>query len=145
MGQYFGTDGIRGVANTELTPEFALGLGRAVVRTLREAGTPRPQILVGRDPRASGEMLEAALVAGLTSAGADVVSVGVIPTPGVAYLTMSTDADAGAVISASHNPVGDNGIKFFGRDGFKLSDAEEERSEQLLQKSDSDPPTGGRN
>ena len=142
MGQYFGTDGIRGVANTELTPEFALGLGRAVVRTLREAGTPRPQILVGRDPRASGEMLEAALVAGLTSAGADVVSVGVIPTPGVAYLTMSTDADAGAVISASHNPVGDNGIKFFGADGFKLTDAEEDRIEELLQRFDSDRPTG---
>ncbi|HEY8340212.1 MAG TPA: phosphoglucosamine mutase [Egibacteraceae bacterium] len=142
MGQYFGTDGVRGVANTELTPELALGLGRAVVRTLREEGVSRPQILVGRDPRASGEMLEAALVAGLTSAGADVVSVGVIPTPGVAYLTTSTGADAGAMISASHNPVGDNGIKFFGRDGFKLSDAEEERIEQLLQQFDSDRPTG---
>jgi phosphoglucosamine mutase len=142
MGQLFGTDGIRGVANTELTPELVVGLGRAVIRTLREEGIGRPRILVGRDPRASGEMLEAALVAGLTSAGGDVITVGVIPTPGVAYLTARTDAHSGAVISASHNPVGDNGIKFFGPDGYKLTDAEEERVEELLQRTDEDRPTG---
>ncbi|MGH3666601.1 MAG: phosphoglucosamine mutase, partial [Egibacteraceae bacterium] len=85
MGALFGTDGVRGVANTELTPELALGLGRALVGTLREEGVARPQVVVGRDPRASGEMLEAALVAGVTSAGGDVVAVGVLPTPGVAH------------------------------------------------------------
>jgi phosphoglucosamine mutase len=142
MPQLFGTDGIRGVANAELTPELAVGLGRAVVRTLREEGIARPRLLVGRDPRASGEMLEAALVAGLTSAGGDVIPVGVIPTPGVAYLTSRTVADGGAMISASHNPVGDNGIKFFGADGYKLTDAEEERVEELLQRTYEDRPTG---
>lgn len=142
MGQLFGTDGIRGVANTELTPEFTVGLGRAVIRTLREEGIARPVVAVGRDPRASGEMLEAALVAGLCSAGGDVLSLGVVPTPGVAYLTGALGAHSGAVISASHNPVGDNGIKFFGADGYKLTDAEEDRIEELLQLSDEDRPTG---
>ncbi len=143
MGQLFGTDGIRGVANTELTPELVVGLGRAVVRTLREEGNQRPVVLVGRDPRASGEMLEAALVAGVTSAGGDVIGVGVLPTPGVAYLTSETvSADAGAMISASHNPVEDNGIKFFGPDGGKLTDAEEERIEELLQRVADDRPVG---
>jgi phosphoglucosamine mutase len=143
MGRLFGTDGVRGVANTELTPELAVGMGRAVTRTLREEGITRPAITVGRDPRASGEMLEAALSAGITSAGGDVVALGVLPTPGVAYLTARLDADAGAVISASHNPVADNGIKFFGRSGYKLSDAEEDRVEELLQRTDEDRPTGG--
>ncbi|MBA2575145.1 MAG: phosphoglucosamine mutase [Euzebyaceae bacterium] len=142
MAQLFGTDGVRGVANTELTPELTVGLGRAVVRTLREEGAPRPRIVVGRDPRASGEMLEAALVAGICSAGGDAIALGVVPTPGVAYLTTTLGADSGAVISASHNPVADNGIKFFGRTGYKLTDAEEERIEQLLQQSDDDRPTG---
>ncbi len=143
MGQLFGTDGIRGVANTELTPELVVGLGRAVVRTLREEGTERPVVLVGRDPRASGEMLEAALVAGVTSAGGDVVGVGVMPTPGVAYLTAeTTSADAGAMISASHNPVEDNGIKFFGPHGGKLTDTEEQRIEELLQRFADDRPVG---
>ncbi|MBW3605168.1 MAG: phosphoglucosamine mutase [Actinobacteria bacterium] len=146
MGQLFGTDGIRGVANTELTPELVVGLGRALVRTLREEGMDRPVVLVGRDPRASGEMLEAALVAGVTSAGGDVIGVGVMPTPGVAYLTAGTagtgSADAGAMISASHNPVEDNGIKFFGPDGGKLTDAEEERIEELLQLVSDDRPVG---
>ena len=142
MGQLFGTDGIRGIANTELTPELALGLGRAVVRTLREEGKPRPRVTVGRDPRASGDMLEAALIAGMTSAGGDVRPLGVVPTPGVAYLTSYLTADSGAVISASHNPVGDNGIKFFGPDGFKLTDAEEERVEELLQRTYEDRPVG---
>jgi phosphoglucosamine mutase len=143
VGQLFGTDGIRGVANTELTPELVVGLGRALVRTLREEGKDRPKVLVGRDPRASGEMLEAALVAGVTSAGGDVIGVGVMPTPGVAYLTAETSsADAGAMISASHNPVEDNGIKFFGPQGGKLTDAEEDRIEQLLQLVADDRPVG---
>ena len=142
MGQLFGTDGIRGVANTELTPELLLGLGRAVVRTLREEGITRPQVAVGRDPRASGDMLGAALVAGITSAGGDALPLGVVPTPGVAHLTGALGAHSGAVLSASHNPVGDNGIKFFGADGFKLTDAEEARVEELLQRTYEDRPTG---
>jgi phosphoglucosamine mutase len=142
MGRLFGTDGIRGVANTELTPELVVRLGRAVVRTLREEGKERPQILVGRDPRASGEMLEAALVAGVTSAGGDIVSAGVLPTPGVAFLTAETSADAGGMISASHNPVEDNGIKFFGPGGVKLTDDEELRIEQLLEGASDDRPVG---
>ncbi len=142
MPQLFGTDGIRGVANTELTPELAVGLGRAVVRTLREEGIERPLLAVGRDPRASGEMLEAALIAGVCSAGGDVIPLGVLPTPGVAFLTRHLGADSGAMISASHNPVEDNGIKFFGADGYKLTDAEEERVEELLQRTYEDRPTG---
>ncbi len=142
MGQLFGTDGIRGVANVELTPELLLGLGRAVVRTLKESRSPHPRVAVGRDPRASGDMLTAALIAGVTSAGGDAIPLGVVPTPGVALLTGAHDADSGAVLSASHNPVGDNGIKFFAHDGFKLTDAEEERVEELLQRTDEDRPTG---
>jgi phosphoglucosamine mutase len=142
MGQLFGTDGVRGVANTELTPELAVGMGRAVVRTLREEGIDRPVIAVGRDPRASGEMLEAALTAGICSAGGDVIPLGVLPTPGVAYLTSRLGAHSGAMISASHNPVEDNGLKFFGATGYKLTDAEEERIEELLQLVDDDRPTG---
>lgn len=142
MARLFGTDGIRGIANTELTPELAVGLGRAVVRTLRERGISRPNVLVGRDPRASGEMLEAALVAGLCSAGGDVAPLGVLPTPAVAYLVPRLGADAGAVISASHNPVDDNGIKFFGADGFKLTDEQEDRVEELMQVTAEDRPTG---
>lgn len=136
MGALFGTDGIRGAANTELTPELLLGLGRAVVRTLREEGVDRPRVTVGRDPRPSGEMLEAALVAGICSAGGDVIPLGVVPTPGVAYLTRYLGADSGAVLSASHNSAGDNGIKFFGPSGYKLTDAEEERVEELLARDD---------
>ncbi len=142
MGRLFGTDGVRGIANTELTPELALGLGRALVRTLREEGVVRPRVALGRDPRASGEMLEGALIAGVCSAGGDAVLLGVLPTPGVAYLTTVLGADSGAMISASHNPVGDNGIKFFGPDGYKLTDAEEERVEQLLQRTAEARPTG---
>ena len=138
----FGTDGIRGVANAELTPEFTVGLGRALVRTLREEGHARPHVVVGRDPRASGEMLEAALVAGITSAGGDVTAVGVLPTPAVAFLTVALGADSGAMLSASHNPVPDNGIKFFGPDGYKLTDAEEVRIEELLQRLYEDRPVG---
>ena len=142
MAQLFGTDGIRGVANTELTPELAVGLGRALVRTLREEGFARPMVAVGRDPRPSGEMLEAALVAGVTSAGGDIIPLGILPTPGVAFLTTHLGADSGVMISASHNPVADNGIKVFGRDGYKLTDAEEDRVEELMQLTYDDRPTG---
>ena len=129
MGRIVGTDGVRGVANEHLTPELAVALGRALVTVLADEGEKRPSIVVGRDPRWSGEMLESALVAGITSAGGDAVAVGVLPTPAVAYLTSRSSAAAGAMISASHNPVGDNGIKFFGPDGFKLTDQEEDRLE----------------
>jgi phosphoglucosamine mutase len=123
----FGTDGVRGRANVDLTPEVALGLGRALVTVLHDEGEKRPSVLVGRDPRWSGDMLEAAMIAGITSAGGDAVTVGVVPTPGVAFLTAHSTAAAGVMLSASHNPVGDNGIKLFGPDGFKLSDEEEQR------------------
>lgn len=142
MGRIFGTDGIRGKANIDLTPEVALSLGRALGTVLHEGGDKRPTVLIGRDPRWSGEMLDAALIAGLTSAGADAVSVGVMPTPAVAHLTSRSSAAAGAMISASHNPVGDNGIKIFGPDGFKLSDAEEDRLEELMTSDAARRPTG---
>ncbi|TMU83789.1 phosphoglucosamine mutase [Bacillus sp. BHET2] len=134
MGKYFGTDGVRGVANTELTPELAFKLGRFGGYVLTKDAT-RPKILIGRDTRISGHMLEGALVAGLLSIGAEVMRLGVISTPGVAYLTKALGAQAGVMISASHNPVGDNGIKFFGPDGFKLSDAQEHEIEDLLDQS----------
>jgi len=133
MGKYFGTDGVRGVANGKLSPELVFRLGRfgGYVLTRNKQGN-RPKIVIGRDTRISGEMLEAALVAGLLSIGADVIRLGVISTPGVAFLTKSRGADAGVMISASHNPVEDNGIKFFGSDGFKLSDEIEAEIESLL-------------
>ncbi|AOM84290.1 phosphoglucosamine mutase [Salisediminibacterium beveridgei] len=131
MGKFFGTDGVRGVANQELTPELAFKLGRFGGYILTKE-TSKPKILIGRDPRISGPMLEGALVAGLLSMGAEVMRLGVITTPGVAYLTKALSADAGVMISASHNPVEDNGIKFFGPDGFKLVDAQEEEIERLL-------------
>ena len=131
MGKYFGTDGVRGVANTELTPELAFKLGRFGGYVLTKDAT-RPKILIGRDTRISGHMLEGALVAGLLSIGAEVMRLGVISTPGVAYLTKALGAQAGVMISASHNPVADNGIKFFGPDGFKLSDDQESEIEDLL-------------
>jgi len=127
----FGTDGVRGKANVDLTPESALALGRALVTVLHEEGEKRPSILVGRDPRWSGDMLEAAMIAGITSAGGDAISVGVLPTPGVAYLTARSTAGAGVMLSASHNPVGDNGIKFFGPDGYKFSDDDEVRIAEI--------------
>ncbi|MTV27215.1 phosphoglucosamine mutase [Nitriliruptoraceae bacterium ZYF776] len=144
MGRIFGTDGIRGKANVDLTPELALSLGRALGSVLHEGGSRRPTVLIGRDPRWSGEMLDSALIAGLTSAGADAVSVGVLPTPAVAHLTRSSSAAAGVMISASHNPVGDNGIKIFGPDGHKLSDDEEDRLEALIASGEVDRPTGTR-
>lgn len=131
MGKYFGTDGVRGIANAELTPELAYKLGRIGAHVLTY-GRKRPALVVGRDTRISGHLLETAITAGILSIGADVIQVGVISTPGVAYLTQHIGADAGIMISASHNPVEDNGIKFFGRDGFKLSDEMEEEIECLL-------------
>lgn len=138
MGKYFGTDGIRGVANTELTPEFTLKLGRILGHHLKEKNT-RPRVLIGRDTRISGELLESALIAGLISSGADVLTLGVITTPGVAYLTKNLDVDAGVMISASHNPVQDNGIKIFSHSGYKLSDSEEEEIEALIDSADDLP------
>ncbi|PNE35864.1 MULTISPECIES: phosphoglucosamine mutase [Streptomyces] len=133
MGRLFGTDGVRGVANADLTAELALGLSVAAAHVLAEAGTfegHRPVAVVGRDPRASGEFLEAAVVAGLASAGVDVLRVGVLPTPAVAYLTGVLGADLGVMLSASHNPMPDNGIKFFARGGHKLADELEDRIEE---------------
>jgi len=132
MGKYFGTDGVRGVANSELTPELAFKLGRVGGYVLTKHATERPKVIIGRDTRVSGHMLEGALVAGLLSIGVEVMRLGVISTPGVAYLTRVMNADAGVMISASHNPVADNGIKFFGPDGFKLTDAQEEEIENIL-------------
>ncbi|MGE7928802.1 phosphoglucosamine mutase [Lysinibacillus sp. JNUCC-51] len=132
MGKYFGTDGVRGVANSELTPELAFKLGRVGGYVLTKDATDRPKVLIGRDTRISGEMLEGALVAGLLSIGVEVMRLGVISTPGVAYLTRIMSANAGVMISASHNPVADNGIKFFGPDGFKLTDAQEAEIEAIL-------------
>ena len=134
MGKYFGTDGVRGVANSELTPELAFKLGRygGYVLTQHAEGEEHPRVLVGRDTRISGEMLESALIAGLLSVGIEVMKLGVISTPGVAYLTRIQGAAAGVMISASHNPAPDNGIKFFGSDGFKLFDDTELEIEALL-------------
>lgn len=131
MGRLFGTDGVRGVANTELTPELAFKLGRAATFLFGEEHE-RPQILIGRDTRVSGQMLEAALAAGICSAGGQAVLAGVVPTPAVAYLTRKLNLQAGVVISASHNPYPDNGIKFFAGTGYKLPDAIEDRLEELV-------------
>lgn len=131
MGRLFGTDGVRGVANRELTAELAVALGSAAAQRL-STGTERRVAVVGRDPRASGEMLEAAVIAGLTSQGVDALRAGVLPTPAVAYLTGAYEADFGVMISASHNPMPDNGIKFFGPGGHKLDDATEDQIEDLV-------------
>ncbi|AKP45577.1 MULTISPECIES: phosphoglucosamine mutase [Bacillus] len=139
MGKYFGTDGVRGVANSELTPELAFKLGRFGGYVLTK-NAKRPKVLIGRDTRISGHMLEGALVAGLLSIGAEVMRLGVISTPGVAFLTKVMGAQAGVMISASHNPVADNGIKFFGPDGFKLSDDEELEIEKLLDTNEDNLP-----
>ncbi|MBG0813612.1 phosphoglucosamine mutase [Planomonospora sp. ID82291] len=144
MGRLFGTDGVRGVAGRDLTAELAMDLSVAAAHVLGDAGAfsaadgrpgsspGRPIAVVGRDPRASGEFLEAAVVAGLASAGVDVLRLGVLPTPAVAYLTTALGADMGVMISASHNPAPDNGIKFLTRGGFKLPDAVETEIEQRL-------------
>ena len=132
MGRLFGTDGVRGRANVDLTVELAVDLGVAAAHVLADAGEfagHRPFAVVGRDPRPSGEFLQAAVVAGLASAGVDVLDVGVLPTPGVAHLTSARGADLGVMLSASHNPMPDNGIKFFARGGHKLPDAVEDAIE----------------
>jgi len=131
--RYFGTDGIRGTVGREpITPDFVLRLGHAVGRVLAQAGQ-RPRVLIGKDTRISGYMLESALESGLNSAGVDVVLLGPLPTPGVAYLTRALRADLGVVISASHNPFADNGIKFFSAQGSKLPDAWELDVEAALE------------
>ncbi|MHA6481032.1 phosphoglucosamine mutase [Paenibacillus sp. strain BS8-2] len=132
MGKYFGTDGVRGVANKELTPELAYKIGRCGGYVLTRTATEQPKVVIGLDTRISGPMLESALIAGLLSIGASVVRLGVVSTPAVAYLTKELGADAGVMISASHNPVEDNGIKFFAGDGFKLSDETELEIEALI-------------
>ncbi len=133
MARLFGTDGVRGIANRDLTPLLAMQLGMAAAAVLGN-GNHAPHILVGRDTRLSGDMLEAALVAGLCATGAKVTLLGIVPTPAVAYCTKHSQADAGAVISASHNPFEDNGIKFFSVDGTKLPDAVEDRIEELVRR-----------
>ena len=141
----FGTDGVRGLANGQLTAELALGLSVAAARVLADRGEfegHRPLAVVGRDTRISGQFLEHAVVAGLASAGVDVLLLGVLPTPGVAYLTGSLDADLGVMLSASHNPMPDNGIKFLARGGVKLDDALEIAIEKRLREP-WDRPTGG--
>lgn len=143
MPRLFGTDGVRGLANGELlTPEFAVGVCASAARTLSNGSGRRPLAVVGRDPRASGEMLEAAVVAGLTSAGADAIRVGVLPTPGVAHLVAETGADLGVMISASHNPMPDNGIKLFAAGGHKLPDDVEDAIEQQFAEGLGARPTG---
>ncbi|CBE68620.1 MAG: phosphoglucosamine mutase [Candidatus Methylomirabilis oxygeniifera] len=138
MRQLFGTDGIRGVANREpMTPETMVKVGRAAAHLLRGA-TERPTIVIGKDTRLTGYMLETALTAGITSMGVDVLLVGPLPTPGIAFITRSLRADAGVVISASHNPYEDNGIKFFSHEGLKLPDAMEQRIEELIRNGEID-------
>src|SRR2546421_5519615 len=132
MARLFGPDGVRGLAGRDLTGELAYGLGRAAVAVLGQHGERRPSFVLGRDTRASGEFLEAALAAGICSAGGDVLSAGVQTTPAVAFLITDAGASAGAMISASHNPPEHNGIKFFSGDGFKLPDAMEDEIEALL-------------
>ena len=143
MARLFGTDGVRGVANRDLTAELALALGAAAARQLASAGPSRRRVaVVGRDPRASGEMLEAAVIAGLTSEGVDALRVGVLPTPAVAYLTNAYDADFGVMISASHNPMPDNGIKIFGPGGHTLDDQTEDRISELVASGPGQRPVG---
>jgi phosphoglucosamine mutase len=141
VARLFGTDGVRGVANRDLTPELAFAIGRAAVTAL--GGDGRPRLVVGRDTRISGLMLESAMAAGACSAGGDVIRVGMVPTPAVAFMTPDLEAQIGAVVSASHNPAGDNGIKLFSRDGFKLPDEVEDEIERLVREGDGPRPEGG--
>jgi phosphoglucosamine mutase len=146
MARLFGTDGVRGVANRDITAELAVDLAVAAAHVLAERGEfsgHRPRAVIGRDTRISGQFLSAAVAAGLASAGIDVLDVGVLPTPGIAYLTGSTEADLGVVLSASHNPAPDNGIKFFARGGHKLDDAVEEAIEARLGEDWERPTAGG--
>lgn len=132
MGRFFGTDGVRGIANGDLTAELAMNIGRAAAIVVRESIGRKPVFLVGKDPRISSDMLEAAISSGLCSAGADVVCLGIVPTPAVAYLVGKYHADAGVMLSASHNPYEYNGIKIFSGDGYKLRDEQEEEIEQMI-------------
>ena len=132
MGRLFGTDGARGVANTELTCDLAMQIGRAAAAVLTKHLTHVPKLLIGKDTRISCDMLECAIAAGICSVGADAVNLGVIPTPAVAYLVKKYGADAGVMISASHNPAEFNGIKLFSGEGYKLPDAIEEEIEALI-------------
>ena len=132
MARLFGTDGVRGLANRQITAQLALELGEAAARALAQGGEERPRAVVARDTRLSGAMLAQAVAAGLAGAGVDVEQVDVLPTPGLAYLTASQNIDLGVMISASHNPMPDNGIKFFARGGFKLEDSIEDEVESLL-------------
>src|SRR5437763_8054153 len=133
--RYFGTDGIRGRANAAITPDLALRVGQAAGLVFRR-GDHRHRVLIGKDTRLSGYMIETALVAGFTSVGMDVLLTGPIPTPAVGMLTRSMRADIGVMISASHNPFHDNGIKLFGPDGYKLSDEQELKIESLIDNGD---------
>lgn len=132
MGRLFGTDGVRGIANKDLTNELALSIGKAAAKVLAGELGRKPTVLIGKDTRASGDMLEAALTAGLCAVGANVLSVGVVPTPAVAYLIGRYGCDAGVMISASHNPCEYNGIKIFQSTGYKLDDAIEEEIEAII-------------
>ena len=132
MGRLFGTDGVRGVANSELTPELAFKLGKAGAHVLSESNKSKPVVLIGKDTRISGDMLEDALSAGILAVGGNVIKVGVLPTPAVAYLVRHYNADVGVVISASHNPFEYNGIKFFNGEGFKLDDEIEDQIEDII-------------
>lgn len=140
MSRLFGTDGVRGIANTELTSELAYNLGRAGAYVLTE-GTHKPKIIVGKDTRVSSYMLESALIAGILSVGAEAVCVGVMPTPAVAHLTRAYGADAGVMISASHNPVEYNGIKFFNDKGYKLSDDLEDQIQKVIEEGFKEVPS----
>ena len=132
MSRLFGTDGVRGIANRDLTCELAMNIGRAAAYVLTEKTTEKPKILIGKDTRVSSNMLEMALAAGLCSVGADVVLVGFVPTPAIAFLVKDREADAGIMISASHNPCEFNGIKIFDGNGYKLPDALEDEIESII-------------
>jgi len=140
LGQLFGTDGVRGVANTEISCELAMDLGRAAATVIAERTKRRPAVLVGKDTRISSDMLEAAVTAGLCSVGADVIQVGVVPTPALAYLVWQGKADGGIMLSASHNPYEFNGIKIFGPDGKKLTDGEESAIEAMVRSKEAPYP-----
>ena len=141
MGRLFGTDGVRGVANSELTCEMAMNIGRAAAMVLTNEDRRHPRVLIGKDTRKSSDMLEAAITAGLCSVGANVIQLGVVPTPAVAYLVGKYKADAGVVLTASHNPCEFNGIKIFSGDGYKLPDALEEQIEAIVLDHAATPPT----
>ena len=140
MGRLFGTDGVRGVANSELTCEMAMRIGRAAAMVLTDSNHRHPKVLIGKDTRLSSDMLEAAITAGLCSVGANVVQLGVVPTPAVAFLVGKYKADAGVMLTASHNPCEFNGIKIFSGDGYKLPDALEEQIEAIVLDHVADPP-----